>query len=542
MRPRKAIAPPTETDPAETNRNVQFCNRRIAFVLIIMLTAAGAAGPVGAVGQEFIALENWSYRALERFETLGLCVVPEDRPLTRAEFIEVTEEIAKNAFEKRLSARDRYNLERLEKEYTDFSSRRDPQHRYDPPTFYLSDAPVLFEGDVDIIGSFERQPPVDEDEALLRSNPDFKIHFGDRLTYNTRHRWILGPENAARARNEKPSRREKSFKGLTSLFERSYVIYKWDKVHAYFGREAVDWGASDLLGSLITPGARHTLDQFGFRLKLKSMRLSMFHAQLSPVSRRYLAGHRLEVRFKGTVLGLNETVLYHSKQFDPLFAFPLSSFYANAFNERINTNNNIIWSIDVKRTLFNRLTLFGSFLVDDFQFEREGDPDKIAFDVGGRFAIETPIAATVRATYRFVDVFTYSHIDSVTNYVSGEGEIFRGDVPLGGAPGPDSDSWRIEVEVFPRRNVVATGIVSGQRLGGGNDYRSHEPGTDPNPQFPLPVVERTRVYGARLTYEFDRNRFVVGEFGRVQRSNIGGDSRLDDNGNSFRLAVHWEFL
>jgi len=499
------------------------------------------APPLGAVGQEFIPLENWSYRAVERFEALGLCVVPEDRPLTRTEFIDLTTEIAKNAFEKRLSPRDKYNFERLEKEFTDFASRRDAQHRYDPPTFYLSDAPLLLEGDVDIIGVFDRRAPDEENEFLLESNPEFKIHFGDRFTYNVRYHVALGPEHGDRSGDSKPSRREKSFRGLTALFERSYMIYRWDKVHAFFGREAVDWGPSDW-GNLITPGASHTLDQFGLRMKLKSIRLSSFHAQLSPVSQRYLAGHRLEVRWKRTVFGINETVVYHSKEFDPVFAFPLSSFYSNQFNERNNSNNNILWSLDAKTSVFDRMTVYGSVLVDDFQFEREGDPDKIAFDVGGRYALAGPLSATLRARFRFVDIFTYTHIDSLTPYISGEGLLSEGDVPLGGTPGPDSDSWRVELEVFPRRNVVATGIVFGQRRGVGNDYRSHESGINPDPSFPSGVVERVRGYGAQLRYEFDRNRFVVGEYTRTSVHNIGYISDLDEDSNAVRIAIHWEFL
>ncbi len=89
------------------------------------------------VGQEFVPPDHWAYGALERFETLGLCNVPEDAPFTRPEFIKLVSEIAENAFDRRLSPRDRFQLERLEKEFTEFESQRNPQARWDPPTFYL---------------------------------------------------------------------------------------------------------------------------------------------------------------------------------------------------------------------------------------------------------------------------------------------------------------------------------------------------------------------------------------------------------------------
>ena len=64
---------------------------------------------------------------------MGMCDVPADLPLTRRELIVLTEIISKSAFDHRLSPRDRYNLNRLEKEFTDFVARRDPQARYDNP-------------------------------------------------------------------------------------------------------------------------------------------------------------------------------------------------------------------------------------------------------------------------------------------------------------------------------------------------------------------------------------------------------------------------
>jgi hypothetical protein len=504
-----------------------------ALVLVI-----GAARVV-AVGQEFIPLESWSYRAVERFEALGLCVVPADRPLSRAEFIDLTEAISSAGFDRSLSTRDRYNLERLEMEYTESASRRDPRNRYDPPTLYVPDAPLLLEGDVDVVPSFEKTALGDVGEAYLRSNPDFKLHAGDRVTYNVRYRWAFGPEHGDRARNMKPSRRERSFKGLTSLFERSYVIAAWEKVHAFVGRETVDWGPAPW-GSLLTPGESLSLDQIGVRVRLKSFRVSAFIAQLSPVSRRYLAGHRLEVRWNRTVFGVSETAIYHGKQIDPIYAFPLSSFYANQFNER--DDDNILWSLDAKTSLFERMTVYGSLLIDDFQFEREGDPDKIAFDVGGTYALGAPLGATLRAVYRYVDAFTYTHRDTLTRYAGGEAALDEGDVVLGGAPGPDSDSWRVELEVFPRRNVVATGTVAGTRRGEGQDFRTHVPGEDPNPPFPIPVVERTLDVSIALKYEFNRNRYAVGEFGYRRVDDAGHVEGVDDSGSSFRLAVHWELL
>jgi len=506
----------------------------LAGVLLAFATTAAA------IGNELIPLDDWSYKAIERMEALGLCLLPDDRPFSRTEMSDIVTEISKKAFDRRLSARDKYNLGRLEKEFTEFSSRRDPQYRYDPPTFYVQDSPLVLEGDVDIGASFERAF-LGDDEVFLKSSPQFRIHIGERVTMDARYRFVFGPEHGDRARDNKPSRREKSFKGLTSLYERGYTIVGFDKLHVFFGRAEIDWGPGHI-GNLITPGQNLTVDQLGFRIRLKRFRLNFFHGQLSPVSSRYFAGHRLEFRIANTVVGVSETTVYHDKDVDPLYMFPLVSFYANQFNERGN-DDNVLWAVDAKTTLRSVATLYASLLIDDAQFEREdGAPDKLALDVGGRVAISNPVEMTFRGNYRFVDIFTYTHKDSSNNYVGGEGLPDEGDALLGGEPGPDGDAWRLEAEYYPRPNMVAGVFVFRERRGEGEDFRPHITGDDPDPDFPSGTAQHTHGFGATVRYEFDRNRTVGAAWSYARFYNIGHVGGLGDSDNAFKVFVNWEFL
>ena len=84
-------------------------------------------------------------------------------------------------------------LPRLEKEYTEFASQRDPQYRYDPPTFYLQDAPLTMQGDVDLSPAVEQDFYGDKTEYFVRSATSFKIHVGDHFTYDVRYRFAFGP-------------------------------------------------------------------------------------------------------------------------------------------------------------------------------------------------------------------------------------------------------------------------------------------------------------------------------------------------------------
>jgi hypothetical protein len=511
------------------------------FRLIGIVAVCLLPGVALGVGQEFIPLENWAYDAIDRFESLGLCNVPDDAPFTRPEFIKIVNEIKEKAFDRRLSARDRYELDRLEKEFTEFASQRDPQARYDPPTFFLEERPVVFELDFDLAGIAAKRPLSEfGTEFFLNSNPEIRFHFSDHATYDVRYRFVMGPEHGDRARGEKAWRRVRSFKGLTSLYERSYIILGWDRIHVYYGRDYTDWGPSQW-GNLITPGFGVSLDKLGWRAQLKWFRLSMFNSQLSPVSRRRMAGHRLEMRFARVTIGLNETVVYARKDWDPIYFFPLASFYANQYAERDN-DDNIYWSADLKVSFLNALTLYGSFLVDDFQFERDGEnPDKYAFDIGGRLALSTPVATTWRAQYRWVDIYTYSHFDSLGVYVSGEGELENGDRMLGGQPGADSESWRVEGAFYPHETVIATGAVFSNRLGEGNDLRAHEDGAPVDPPHPSGVVQRTRGVSLKLRWELKSNSWVEGYYAWARIANVGHVKDDNEDTNAFRLVIRWDF-
>jgi hypothetical protein len=509
--------------------------------MAVVWVAACIPSVAVGIGQEFIPLGHWSYRAVERFESLGMCDVPTDRPFTRPEFVELVTQITENAFDQRLSARDRFELSRLEKEFSDFASRRDPQARWDPPTFYLEDRPLVFEMDLDLAG-IAAQPYLDEfgTEYFGNTNPETRLHYNEHFTYDVRYRLVMGPENGNRARDQKPWARTKSFKGLTSLFERSYVIFGWDKIHFFFGRDYVNWGPSDW-DNLITPGGFISLDQMGWRAKLKWFRLSIFNAQLDPYTKRYLAGHRLEMLFSRVRIGLNETVLYAGRDWDPIYAFPLASFYANQFNERTNQDN-VMWSIDTKVSVLDALTLYGNLLIDDFQFERDGEnPDKLGFDIGGRLALATPVATTWRARYRFVDIYTYSHYDSTTDYVSGSGDRDAGNPLLGGQPGPDADTWRIEGEFYPRGDVVLSGVLFSERIGEGNDLQAYEPGDPIDPPFPSGVVQRSRGWTVRVRWEAPRNSWVEGSYSRARITNIAHDPDDDQTTNAFSVVVRYDF-
>jgi hypothetical protein len=515
---------------------MRFATRLARCALALALATPEVAS---AVGHERIPLDHWSYRALERFETLGYCVLPGDPPFTRDEITRMAEGIRAAVGGDDLCARDRYELDRLAQEFTAPEAIEDPGARYDR-AWFGRDGSVALEGDLAFQPYLQQAPFSTRTEAYAGVTPEFRAHFGPRFTYDLRYQLLYGPEHESRADDQKPSRREKSFNGLTSLFERSYLIGVWDQAEVFFGRDHINWGPSSG-GSLITPGRSYSIDQLNGRVRWRALRFDFFYGQLWTDPERYMAGHRLDVTIGRTVVGLSESVVYGGRGVDWMYFLPVAWYYANQFNERTNSDN-VIWSLDAKTSVLRRLTLYGSLLVDDFQFERDGNyPDKLAFDLGARWVYPPCWGLEVRGGYRWADIYTYSHEESLSVYVSGAGKIDDGDVLLGGAPGPDADSWFVIAGVFPRANWLVSAGAFGGRVGEGNDlrpFRVHE--DDVNPPFPSGVVEKGVGFQASTRWEFHGNSSLFAAYAHAQADNRGHVAGASDTGDAFRLAIVWD--
>ncbi len=504
------------------------------------MVAPGAVSPQ-SIGQEFIPPEHWSYDALDRFEALGLVRLPSETPFSRPQIIGFVREIEANVARsnRTLGSRERYNRDRLVTEFTASGSLENPKTRFDPPVLFLNEKPFFLEGDVDL--SVAPSKPLFDDRWWVYgvSNLSAKLHIRELFTYEVRYRLVYGPERDDRVHKAKLSPRERSWNGLTSLYERAYVVFRWKKLTLFGGRDYEDWGPTDR-GNLIVSRTAGSLDKIGGRLAFKNLRLSFFHSYLTvEETRRTLSAHRLEFDVRSLTFGLSETVLYTGRGIDPVYALPLSAFYANQYNER--GDDNVIWADDVKYRARSHVLLYGSLLIDDFQFERDGTaPDMLGFDLGGRFVLSNPVPLTVRLEYRYVDIYTYTHRDSLKYHVTGRGDPLAGDAPLGAIEGPDGDVARLEADYFPRPSVTTSAFMTFRRRGEGNDYRKHEPGLDPSPPFPSGVVEETLSFGLGLRWEFERNSSAGLAIEHAIVRNRDHQPDADDNSTMFRAFFIWD--
>jgi hypothetical protein len=512
-------------------------------VLVAALTPAAA--PFGArcepAGREFIPPEHWCYAALDRFEALGLVVLPEWGLYTRRDVVGYAEAV-RAAVERDglvLGGRDRFELDRLEEEFASNAAVRDPGERYDRPVLNIEEKPVWLEGDVDFSLS-PVKPPLDESWRLFGgSNLTAKLHAGEWFTYDVRYRLTATEASGEWEHKSKPSPRETSWHGITSLYERAYLVFGWKPIVLYWGRDYEDWGPNET-GNLIVSGTAGSFDKLGGRVSLGGVRLSSFHSYLSvEQTRRTLSAHRLEFDLRDFTFGVAETALYTERGIDPLYLLPFSSFYANQFNER--GDDNILWSVDAKYRAGRGLVLFGSLLIDDFQFERDGmAPDKLGFDAGSRIAWGGKFPATVEVKYRYVDIYTYTHRDTLKYYLAGRGDLSGGDPPLGAEEGPDTDRLDVRADCFVRPDVTVTALFSLRRRGEGNDFRMFDEGLDPFPPFPSGEVERTAAYGLGLRWEI-RGGSSIEAF--VEHDVVDGRNHVsgaNDEGTAVRASLLWD--
>jgi hypothetical protein len=518
-----------------TPHRCRTARRLVLACIIVFIPLRALAG----VGHEFIPPGHWSYPVFARFESLGLCRLRSERPYNRDDAIGYTDEISRRVGETgaTLSPRDRFNLDRLRREFADEAARTDPKTRFDPPLLFVTDGSLRFEGDLDLALVPEKPAEHAQWDFYGVTNPVLRLHLGSSFTYDVRYRIVMGPERDGRESGAKPAPRERSWRGLTSLYERSYLTYYWKQGTLYFGRDYADWGPAEDRNVILSNDAQ-SLDKLGGRIQFRNFQLSMIHATLSAEEERYLSGHRLEGAFGRVTAGVSEMVVHQGNFFEPVYLLPLSSIYANQFNER--GDDNVMWSLDVKYRVLDGATLDGSLMVDDFQYERgDSTPDLLAVNVGLRADFARPLPLTVRLRYRYIDIYTYTHRDSLNAYVTGTGDPNAGYPLLGAAEGPDTDFFTASADCFPLPRLTTTALFSLLRRGEGDDFRAFHPGDPWAPEFPSGVVEETTSFGLAAAWEFDGNSLAAAEVVRSRVENEGHVSGADEWRTAARITLRW---
>lgn len=293
------------------------------------------------------------------------------------------------------------------------------------------------------------------------------------------------------------------WRGLAGDVETATISYAGEKLTALFGRYRSSWGPT-LTNLLLSQNAR-PLD--GLTLRYRLSRKLTFSYQLSRLdgispdnpadtisvfTKRYFAAHRLDLRFHQSLrIGLFESVIFAGpgRGLELQFFNPLIFFHANQLNE--NNNDNTFLGIDADWWPIHGVNLYGQFLVDDFQIDREtqGDqePDELGWILGAHLVDQIP-GWDLRLQWDKVTNRTYNQKLPRNRYLNQNR-------PLGHPLGNDFELYQVHLSRWwDQRNLLR---LSGslRRSGEGNILALWtEPWLDVtgdySERFPTGVVER----------------------------------------------------
>jgi len=462
---------------------------------------------------ESINPSSWVYNALRRFELLGLVEVSPDMPMSRSEaegYVYLIEKKIKDG-NIGLKGYERFLLERLKEEFAEKGNR--PSLREDRPVVVFKDNDRMVMGDVNVGGQWQKVLDREKGEIDGTFIPEVTAGLGSHATLQSNYLIEIAPEVGSNKRNMKPSPRLKSFRGITSLYERGYIAVHGNGWRLNFGRDYLNFGSSLDEGLLISRTAG-SFDKVSFDFSVGRLRFKTLHAVLEPEMERRLAGHRLIVSFpRGIFIGIGETVLYTGRGFDITYLMPFSAYYANQFNER--GDDNILWSVDWKAPIIRGVIFYGEFLIDDLQYEREEPaPDRIGTNIAVEAMVPLgPEYLSINLSYTYIDIFTYAHKDSLhTCYVTGDGR-YPFNPLIGSSLGPDADRWRVRISYPFYRRFIAGLNLEFIRRGEGNNLREWDRIEDPDPKFPSRNVLSEKEISVDGLYDLKRGSYIYFSLG-----------------------------
>ena len=286
------------------------------------------------------------------------------------------------------------------------------------------------------------------------------------------------------------------------------IRLKWDRVAFDLGRRDLFWG----------PGAVHSLilssDPSGYDGCLMTVtgRYLEFHALFSILDgakSRFLSLHRLGLDLKGFLnLGFSEALL-SADSLEPSYLNPFFPYYLAQWSS--GRDDNVLWSLDMQLRLLNSI-LYAELLIDDYMYEDDPHPDKLAYQAGLRSLVGRGLIVSIN--YLFVDKWVYTQEHEATVYE-------RRDKCLGFPLGNDADELNLKVRYLTPSGIFPRLSLRYRRQGEGTIFLPFEEEGGPiDPPFPSGIVDETLELRAGTGCLFRRNVHLQADIGRQWRWNI----------------------
>jgi hypothetical protein len=274
---------------------------------------------------------------------------------------------------------------------------------------------------------------------------------------------------------------------------------------------------------LLGPGDKHSLllsldpegyDGFLFQMPLSYLEFNGLFSLLESSRPTFLSAHRLGLNLRGFLkFGFTEAIL-SADSFEPLYLNVFLPFYLAQWDR--NRDDNIMWSFDLQLHLFNSI-FYAEFLIDDYMYEDDPHPDKLAYQVGLKSLLWNFMA---KFNYTAVDKWVYTHHEAQNVYA-------RYGHCLGYPLGNDAEELSFKLKYMNRFDVfpyISTLLI---RKGEGSVYIPYEDeGGTINPAFPSGIVERLLEIKIGVDYSLLHNFYITAEVGKSYHENVnhvGGD-------------------
>jgi hypothetical protein len=367
---------------------------------------------------------------------------------------------------------------------------------------------------------------------LLNKNPDFSYLFHligaygrDPLSYYGALDERLGGmllshveySHAVRIRraNSLDTLGPQPWNDFQTYLKEGLVRFNHDRVRLDLGRRDIQWGPGSA-HSLLLSSAAQGYDGFLINIPGTYLEFHGMFSVLDAANAKFLSIHRLGLNLRGFLkIGFSEAIL-SADSLEPLYLNPFLPFYLAQWGTA--RDDNAMWSLDLQLHLFNSI-LYGELLIDDFMYEDDPYPDKMAYQVGLKSLMWNRLIASIN--YTFVDKWVYTQ-RLPQNVYERKGRC------LGFPLGNDVDELSVSLEYVNPLGLFPHASLDYTRKGEGSIYIPFEEEGGPvNPPFPSGVIEKRLELRFGADYLLRRNFHLRIDIGRQYRYNADHMTGID---------------
>ena len=403
----------------------------------------------------------------------------------------------------------------------------------------------LNEVDRKIISSFSPFLIKKEDFSTLfhlkgayQSSPElyyglFRYRLGGRLADNIRY----SHGGSIRRASKIDSLGGHTWRDFQPYMNEGLITFQAGRVMLDIGRRNLLLGAGDdnsLLFSLDPQG----YDGFLLFIPLRYLEFYGVFSILDAYQERYISIHRIGLNIKRFLkLGFSEAILF-GESLEPLYLNVLIPYYVSQWG--MDRDDNIMWCLDGQLSVSNSI-IYGEFLIDDYMYEDDPYPHKIAYKIGLKSLILDNFL--VKMNYTFVDKWVYTHEEPINTYARTD-YLYLPDSgnPLGFPLGNDVDELSFSVKYLNKYGLYPGLEMSYIRKGQGSIFLPYEEeGGTWKPPFPSGVVEKRFDVLVGLNYLLKYNSYLEAKIGKRYWTNYNHTSGDERDEVLFNLAL-WVIL